>query len=142
MTNSSSALPGAPLPQPYGDPNTDPAPPGRSPRSSTTVVIDVVIGTLAWLGLLGFGSLAVFYSFFFAMATDACFTGSDCREDLVGPAMMSIWVAVGLAWLTALIGTIVSTVRRRMFFYWPLIGLVITFIGVVIGMQIIEKVNP
>mgnify|MGYP001044975588 CR=1 FL=1 len=120
------------------------APPPQAPlpprRSQTAVILDVVATVVGWglLGLVVVGCL--YFSLFFGMATDSCYTGDACREDLVGTAFITVWAGGALAVVVPLIGTIVCLIKKWYVFYWPLIGIGIMAAGMAIGVAIIDNV--
>ena len=90
------------------------------------MVVDIVLGSVLWALLLALGVGAVFLSLMFVMAGDSCYSSAGCpNEGLITSGMLVVWFGVAGAGVVALVGTIVSACLRRVFSYWPLIGIVI-----------------
>lgn len=129
-------------------PDTPPAfrgsPSTTTPRSrrERNDVVDGAIGAIAWVAFLVVGSCSVFFSLLFGMATDACFTGTACNEDLVLPAMIVVWAGTTVAFLVASVGTTVGRALGRYSFYWPIVAIGITIIGLIIGLNIADAAGP
>jgi hypothetical protein len=105
-------------------------PPQRKPFSTTDLVLTPLFG----IGLLLGCAAGFVYSGFAVMATDGCGgTPDKCDYGLINGAYVVAWGAIALAILVALVGIVVSAVKRRTMFIWPLIGGVILVAGMVAG---------
>ena len=82
-----------------------------------------VVGSLLYTLLVGVGGLEIFYSLFFAMATDACHDSACDASYHVWPAMSVMWIGVGTVLLATLIVMALNTSRAAVFLGSPCIGL-------------------
>ncbi len=113
---------------------------GPRRRSAASWVVDIVVGGTLWAALSVVGMCAVYFSFFFAMAADACYSDAQCpQQDLIGVGMVTVWVGTAVALLVAFVGTLVSLLRKRYFWYWPLIGVPIVIAATWIGMELANR---
>ena len=91
-------------------------------------VADIIV-TVVLSAVLVVGSLSAAYTsiFGFAMATDSCF--ERCREEYVGDAFVASWGSVVVALLVTPIAVVVSAIKRKPMFVWPLLGIGIVVAG-------------
>ncbi|QKT07816.1 hypothetical protein HUN08_11920 [Gordonia sp. X0973] len=119
-----------------------PATPIPAPKTSGARIADIVVTVLAFAAL-GIGcAFTLFFSLFFAMATDPCGSGTGCRENLVGWGMLAVWVGAGMGIIVAIGGTIFGAVRRKVMFCWPLIGIALAAAGFFLGLYLVDQVVP
>ncbi|WP_248488946.1 hypothetical protein [Tsukamurella sp. PLM1] len=117
-----------------------PAASGARTRSTASWVLDIIAGCTFWAVLSLLGMCAVYFSFFFAMAADGCYSATRCpHEELIGTGMVTVWGGVAAALLIALVGSLVSLVRRRCFWYWPLLGIPIVVVATWIGTELANR---
>lgn len=118
-------------------------PPALKPvRRLRNGVVDAVLGVVSWLVFIVVSGGSVFFSFFFAMATDSCYGGRECDEDLVASGMFTVWAGVGAGFVIAIVGAIVCVATKRYSFYWPLIGLMFAVGGLFAGVQMADAGVP
>lgn len=99
----------------------------RSP--SNTVVVCNIVGYLLYPVLLYVAWREVYLSFFFAMATDACYDSACDASYHVWPAMLTIWIGVGMVLLLTLVVMLIQSIRGKIILGWPFVGL-LAFWGV------------
>lgn len=81
-------------------------------------------GYALYAGLAGIGVYAIWFSFFFGMATDGCHDAA-CEADYhVYPAMLTVWIGVGGVLLATLAVMVAQSVRGKIVAGWPFAGLV------------------
>ena len=128
---------------PRPTPRTGPighSPAARRPRPTGAVVADAVASCLLWIAFVIVSLIAVYFSFFFAMAGDSCFSDTDCPEQhLISTGMFTVWAGVAATGLLVLIGTIVSICKRWYAFYWPLLGIPLVIVCVYVGVELANR---
>jgi hypothetical protein len=111
-------------------------PPPRKPFSTADLVLTPLLG----VGLLLGCAASFVYSGFAVMATDGCGgTPERCDFTLINTAYVVAWGGIALALLVALVGIIISAVKRKPMFIWPAIGLVILVAAMVVGGVLLGK---
>jgi uncharacterized membrane protein len=110
--------------------------PQAQQRSSGDTIATVVMFVLAAIA----GVLSVSYSFFFAMATDAC--SDNCDTSALDWAYVVTWGGVGLAAVVAVAGIIIAASRKRVMWVWPTAALVLIIIAVISGALLADSVVP
>ncbi|WP_166907698.1 hypothetical protein [Mycobacterium sp. DL440] len=131
-----------PWPGPYGGPPAYPAPPnaGRPSAIGTTVTVVSVILTVAlWIVAVLGAAAAAWLSLFFGMSTDTCHAtcGPTPYDDLVYPTTFG-WIGGGL--IAGFAGSVVTVFfTRRWLWVWPLLSIVCTVIGFLIGLDLTTK---
>lgn len=105
------------------------------PRSTS----DTVATILLWIALVVVGGVGGFFSLFAVMATDRC-GGSDdpCNYTTINAAFMVAWGGLALAAAVALGGTIWAASKKTTMFVWPLIGLVLVVVALVLGTALLN----
>ncbi|MCF8608314.1 hypothetical protein L5I01_33670 [Gordonia sp. HY442] len=127
------------LPPASGPEPPTPTPPVRRTRNRA---VDTVLGAIAWVVLLVVGAGSVFFSLLFGMATDSCSSESSCGEDLVWAGMLTVWVGTVVAVVVAAIGSAVCLTAKRYSFYWPIVGLLITIVCLLVGLELANAAGP
>lgn len=97
-------------------------------------VWDLVLTIVLLLGAGGCTLLLSYFGLFLAMASDACMGGNDCRTDLIGWGVLVAAGGVWLPFLAAVVVSIVLLVVRRIAFWVPIAGLVLSFGFTLLGM--------
>jgi len=111
-------------------------PPTRKGRSPVDVVVTVLL-----FAVLVLAALASFYvSLYFAMATDGCYSDSDCNEDLLGPAYAFAWGGIFVGFVGAIVGTVVAACTRIWMWIWPLLGTIVIVVTFLIGLSFADAV--
>lgn len=82
-----------------------------------------IIGYLLYAGLLAVGGYEIWLALFFGMATDACADAACDASYYVWPAMVTVWVGVGLILLLTLTVMVVQSMRGKIVVGWPFVGL-------------------
>ena len=102
-------------------------------------VVDITITSIvsAVAGIAALGSL--WFSLFFAMATDSC--GEQCDYAALNAAYLVTWGGVGVAVLLGASGIIVAAVRGWMMWIWPTLALVLIVAALLIGVLLANSVN-
>lgn len=95
----------------------------RSPASVTEVRVWNIIGYLLFVGLLAVGLYEIWFSLFFGMATDACHDAACDASYHVWPAMLTMWIGVGLVLLVTLAVMVTQAMRGKIVVGWPFAGL-------------------
>lgn len=93
---------------------------------------DLVLTIVLLVMYLGVTALGSGMSFFLAFAGDSCGASSSCDYDMIGNAVL---LALGGVWVPTLFvvgGAIILLVKRRIAFWVPLVGIVLT-IAIVIA---------
>jgi hypothetical protein len=93
------------------------------PTSSRATIGWNVAGYLLYAGLLAVGLTEVWYSLFFGMATDACHDSACDASYHVRPAMLTMWIGVGLILTSILVAMLVYSARGKVVVGWPVAGL-------------------
>jgi hypothetical protein len=117
---------------------TSPYPPQpyAPPRAGNWRVMDWVLTTVVSALLLVGSGLVFYFSLFLAMATDSCF--ERCREEYIGYAWAVTWGGIAVALKLTLVGVTVGAVRRRLMVVWPLLGIAIVVVSVVVGANLAD----
>jgi len=102
--------------------------------------VDVVVTVLLFAVLVLAASASFYVSLFFAMATDACYSDSDCNEDLVGTAYAVAWGGVFVGVVGAIVGTVVAACMRIWMWIWPLLGTLIIVVVFFVGLSFADAV--
>ncbi|WP_454787633.1 hypothetical protein [Mycolicibacterium lutetiense] len=119
-----------------------PAPPnaGRSSAIGTTVtVISVVLTVALWVVAVLGAAAAAWLSLFFGMSTDTCHAtcGPTPYDDQVYPTTFG-WIGGGL--IAGFAGSVVMVFfTRRWLWVWPLLSIVCTVIGFLMGLDLTTK---
>lgn len=102
-------------------------PPEPRRRSTTAVVVDIVVASVLWGVLLLGSGIAVFYAvMYFTWGLDGCVTGRPCAaRDQAEHAVYLVCLGVAVAGVIAAVGTLTCALLRRAVWCWPLIGLLI-----------------
>ena len=82
-----------------------------------------IVGYLLYAGLVCAGGCAIWFSLFFPMATDGCHDAACEAGYRVWPAMITMWIGVGLALLLTLVVMVVQSYRGKPVIGWPFAGL-------------------
>jgi hypothetical protein len=113
--------------------------PATAPRPGAGNLVATI---LLFALLLGAGLLAVVLSGFFVMGTDSCsVTDAGCNTDALFYAVVATWGGVALAVVGATVGTIVSGLRHRSTWLWPLIGLAVVLVSFVGGLVLVGQMG-
>jgi hypothetical protein len=76
------------------------------------------------------------------MGTDSCsVTDAGCNTDALFYAVVATWGGVALAVVGATVGTIVSGLRHRSTWLWPLIGLAVVLVSFVGGLVLVGQMG-
>jgi hypothetical protein len=68
------------------------------------------------------------------MATDGCGgTRDKCNDGLIGTAYVVAWGGIDLAIMVTITGIVLVAMKRWPMWIWPVAGLVIFVVGMVIG---------
>ncbi|KQQ03497.1 hypothetical protein ASG06_08270 [Rathayibacter sp. Leaf185] len=97
-------------------------------------VWDLVLTIVLLLGTGGCTLLLSYFGLFLAMASDACMGGNDCNADLIGWGVIVAAGGVWIPYLAAVVVSIVLLVVRRIAFWVPIAGIVLSFGFTVLGM--------
>ncbi|MEZ0351054.1 hypothetical protein [Mycobacterium sp. pR1184] len=112
-------------------------PPQQKQRSTADTIATITMLVLAGIA----GALTIMFSFFFAMATDAC-AGNRCDTSALDWAYVVTWGGVGVAAVIAIGGVITAAARKRVMWVWPTTALILIIVAVVIGSQLANSVAP
>ncbi|ODR13829.1 hypothetical protein BHQ16_09165 [Mycobacterium shimoidei] len=93
-----------------------------SAATSRATVVWNIVGYLLYVVLLVVGSIEAMFAGFFGMATDACYDAACDASYHVWPAMLTMWIGVGVVLLLTSVAMLVSTVRGKIVIGWPFIG--------------------
>jgi hypothetical protein len=110
-------------------PTPPPPPAGKRPFTTLDLVLTPVLSVL----LLVLCGLALVMSMFAAMGMDSCGINHECSATLIGLAYACAWGGIGTAVLVALVGVLVSAVKRKTMFGWPIAGIGVLVLGTVVG---------
>ncbi len=128
-------MPGA-YPYPY-----QPAPP--APNRWPAWRIADLVGTIVLFGMYAVGLLALLYfSVFWAMATDSCSAASNCDYGKLDTAFVLNDICGIIVFLVSLIAGIVLLVLRKPAFWLPLLGGLIQIGLFVAAMHQLSGINP
>ncbi len=100
-------------------------------------VVETVLASLLWLGLLAVSFIAGTMSLLLVMASDGCGTSDDdpllCQES----GALLFFAGIGVEWLllaVAVIGSLVLIIRgavqRKHVWHWPFVGLGLAVVAV------------
>ena len=121
---------------PYPAGYYQPGSPNRKGRSPADIVVTVLL-----FAVMIFAALASFYmSLFFAMATDRCYSESDCNEDLLGTAYAFAWGGIFVGVVGATVGTVVAACTRISMWIWPLLGTIVVVVTFFVGLSFADAV--
>lgn len=81
------------------------------------------LGYLVYAALAFVGGFAVWFSLFFAMATDGCHDSACDASYHVFPAMVTMWIGVGAVLLLTLVVMVRNSSRGNVVIGWPFVGL-------------------
>lgn len=113
------------------------APTGPPTRIS---VPDLIASAVLFVALC-VAALGAFYaSAFFVMATDSCF--SACDTTMLTIAYAVTWACLGAGVLGAPLGAAFFGRRWFPMFVWPLLGVVVVVLGVLMGSTLAAGVSP
>lgn len=90
--------------------------------SSRVTVAWNIVGYLVY-ALAFVGGFAVWFSLFFAMATDGCHDSACDASYHVFPAMVTMWIGVGAVLLLTLVVMVRNSSRGNVVIGWPFVGL-------------------
>ncbi|MBO0984980.1 DUF6264 family protein [Rathayibacter sp. SD072] len=121
-----------------------PSAPGRMPSGPGTPwtaarlrrpvrVWDLVLTIVLLAGEFLLTALLSYFGLFLAMASDACMGGNDCDSGLIGGGVLVAAGGVWIGMLVALVVSIVLLVLRRIAFWVPIAGTVLSFAATIIG---------
>jgi hypothetical protein len=130
---TSGQYPYFPPPQRPGAPGFRPVHPLRR-RSLIDIVITSVMSAFAVLAALG----TLWYSLFFAMATDSC--GTQCNDAVLGSAYLVTWGGVATAAVVAVAGIVIAAKRGWVMWVWPTVALGMIVAALVIGAYLASSV--
>jgi hypothetical protein len=82
-----------------------------------------IVGCALYAALLCVGAYQVWLSLFFTMATDGCHDAACDAGYRVWPAMLTMWIGVGLTLLCTLALMITGAARGKVVVCWPFAGL-------------------
>jgi hypothetical protein len=119
-------------PDPYFSSSQHPAAPPLGPvhgprrHSVLDITITAIISAFAALAALG----SLWFSMFFAMATDSC--GEQCDDAALSAAYLVTWGGITLAVLVAASGIVIAAVRGWVMWIWPTLalGLIVGALGI------------
>ncbi|KBA93886.1 membrane protein, partial [Mycobacterium tuberculosis M1728] len=80
-------------------------------------------GAVQYAALAFVGGFAVWFSLFFAMATDGCHDSACDASYHVFPAMVTMWIGVGAVLLLTLVVMVRNSSRGNVVIGWPFVGL-------------------
>lgn len=98
--------------------------PAAAPRKRHTW--DLVLTIVLLVAYLAGTAFASFLSFFLAFASDSCGASSVCDYDQMSTGMFIVLGGVWLPALFVLAGSIVLIVVKRLAFWVPLVGILLT----------------
>ncbi len=127
-------IPPEPVQPPPVQSESVPASPYQPAAAAKRPIImwDLVTTIVLLLLMIGAALLASFLSFFLAFAGDSCGASSVCDYDRMATGMMVAMIGPLLVGLLALIAAIILLVLRRIAFWIPLLGILLS-VGVFIG---------
>ncbi|HEU4361582.1 MAG TPA: hypothetical protein VFR27_08720 [Mycobacterium sp.] len=96
-----------------------------------------IVGYLLYAGLLAVGWYEIWFSLFFGMATDACHDSGCDASYHVWPAMVTVWIGVGVTLLLTLAVMVAQSIRGRIVVGWPFAGLLMLGIVFVIANDVV-----
>ncbi|MGV9414138.1 hypothetical protein ACWDOP_29920 [Nocardia sp. NPDC003693] len=114
-----------------------------SDRVGARRVWDLVAGwcLLAVAAMLAVGTGVI--TVFFSIADADCeFRAIECRPEFIGWAMGVSWGGAVVGVFGALVMVIAGTVRERVVWFWPVLGMVVIAAGFGLGAVLIEQVVP
>ncbi|BBZ66730.1 hypothetical protein MINS_21590 [Mycolicibacterium insubricum] len=113
-----------------------PHPPAQPEARRTGAVVDgVAAAVLTTLQIVG-SALTWWVTLFWAMATDGCF--EHCREEFVYHAWKVTWGGLALGLVITVVGLWVAAKRQTTLSVWPVAGIAVGIIAVVIGAHLIN----
>lgn len=116
--------------------STSSSPPAR-PRNSVLVALDVIAGILLILVGLGVGlavlTSAISYGGLHAGCGAGPYEGLVCNSTVLGAVVFGLIAVAVLAWFLGLGFFVVSVIRKRLAFIWPLAGVIVTIVLFYIG---------
>jgi len=128
-TPSGLSMPSGPDRMPSG-----PGTPWTAARLRRPVrVWDLVLTIVLLAGEFLLTALLSYFGLFLAMASDACMGGNDCDSGLIGGGVLVAAGGVWIGMLVALVVSIVLLVLRRIAFWVPIAGTVLSFAATIIG---------
>jgi hypothetical protein len=128
-----AALPSAPA--------ASPAPAGTLARPRR--VWDLVLTIIGIIGYLALTALASASWFLLVFAGDSCGASSVCNYDQIGNGISVVLWGVWVPTLFVLAGSIVLLVTRRIAFWVPLVGALLTIAIAVVGFAlVVSAVQP
>lgn len=96
-----------------------------------------VIGYVLYAGLFTVGWYEIWFSLFFGMATDACHDSACDASYHVWPAMVTVWIGVGVTLLLTLAVMVAQSIRSKIVVGWPFAGLLALGIVFVIANDVV-----
>lgn len=84
-----------------------------------------IIGYLLYAGLVVVGGYQIWFSLFFTMATDGCHDSACDASYHVWPAMLTMWIGVGVTLVLTFAVMIAQSVRGKVVIGWPFAGLLV-----------------
>lgn len=102
------------------------------PRRTWDLVLTIVL-LVFYLGATALGSVM---SFFLAFAGDSCGASTVCDYDMIGNAVLIVLAGVWVPALFVVGGAIILLVKRRVAFWVPLAGIVLTIAIVITGFAV------
>jgi hypothetical protein len=120
-------------PQHPAAPSFRPVHPPRQ-RSLIDIIITSVMSAFAVLAASG----TLWYSLFFAMATDSCAT--QCNDAVLGSAYLVTWGGVATAAVAAVAGIVIAAKRGWVMWVWPTAASVMIVAALVIGVYLANSV--
>lgn len=96
-----------------------------------------IIGYLLYAGLLALGCYEIWVSLFFGMATDACHDSACDASYHVWPAMVTVWIGVGVILLLTLVVMVAQSIQGKIVVGWPVAALLALGIVFVIANEVI-----
>ncbi|OOB89193.1 hypothetical protein B0T42_18915 [Rathayibacter sp. VKM Ac-2630] len=96
-------------------------------------VWDLVLTIVLLAGEFVLTALLSYFGLFLAMASDACMGGNDCDSGLIGSGVLVAAGGVWIGMLVALVVSIVLLIQRRIAFWVPIAGTVLSVVATIVG---------
>ena len=96
-------------------------------------VWDLVLTIVLLAGEFVLTALLSYFGLFLAMASDACMGGNDCDSGLIGGGVLVAAGGVWIGMLVALVVSIVLLIQRRITFWVPIAGTVLSLVATFAG---------
>lgn len=109
--------------------------PAIAPRPRRTW--DLVLTIVLLLVYLVVACLALLMAFFLAFASDGCGAIGACNYDLISTGWLIAVAGVLAPVLFVLAGAIILLALRRLAFWVPIVGVVLTIVALVVGYNVV-----